>query len=221
MEQVRWAVDHPKQADTIAAAGAAWFDAHLGESRRKAAFAALALDGTEVEGFELPANLRLPRGGAGGTDVHLAAIPAYERVQELHREREQIRLFADAGVPAEITELFATLPRVVVETAWSAQCDFAIVSRGGARPDTRAMWIWDEQRESAHAVPHRVPNRSAAPAAIAAPPGDRTAAWTVLADAALRAGDRELAHEAVAALRVQPVEAEIRTELESRLARLG
>lgn len=100
------------EAKALGAAGMAWFDAHLSETKRRAGFTALAFDGVSPAGFELPPVEATSVFFGGDTDRLLQSAMVYEGVQELHRRQETVTVALPASVPGELREMFSTLPRV-------------------------------------------------------------------------------------------------------------
>ncbi|MCR6654589.1 MAG: tetratricopeptide repeat-containing glycosyltransferase family protein [Opitutus sp.] len=97
-------------------------------------------------------NLRSSRGSAsrlwfGGDKLRLnQAVGVYETMQELHRTQENVTIACDASVPADVVELYETLPRMNVVRAASA-ADLAICSRtqasGELSKSAARVWCWD------------------------------------------------------------------------------
>lgn len=121
---------HPAEAQALGAAGAKWFDAHLGESQRRSAFAALAFDGVSPAIFQFPPAESTKVFFGGDTDRLLQSVMVYEGVQELHRRQETVRIELGPETPGELTELFATLPRLQLTTpSGKATPDLAVFGR--------------------------------------------------------------------------------------------
>lgn len=108
----------PAEAKAIGDAGAAWFDEHLHEAKRRAGFAALAFDGVSPSGFELPPVEPASVFFGGDTDRLLQTAMVYEGVQELHRRQETVAVALPEPAPTELQEIFSTLPRVKLAKAW-------------------------------------------------------------------------------------------------------
>jgi glycosyltransferase involved in cell wall biosynthesis len=147
-ELALFAVTHPRETRATGASGALWFDTHLNESRRRAAFQALAIDGTELPEFEFSAAEKKRVFFSGDIDRLVQAVTVYEGVQELHRSQESVRVAADATVPDDARDLFTTIPRVaVVPAAAAASADIAVIGRettlAGFAPDSPRVWCWN------------------------------------------------------------------------------
>ncbi|MBL9215222.1 MAG: glycosyltransferase [Opitutaceae bacterium] len=152
-ERAAHALAHPREAAAIGAAGAAWFDTHFPAARRAAAFRSLLCDGTSLPEFAVPTPRRYFQG-----DIHrlLQSLVVYEGAQELHRTQETLRVVLAPGVPEDVAEIYATLPRAeVVRAPLATVADLAVLSRDddfvpGA---IRAPRVWCCDAEPAeHAV---------------------------------------------------------------------
>lgn len=113
-ERAAHALANPKETAAIGAAGAAWFDKHFNAARRRAAFQELLLNGTAVPEFDTSFKPAARPYFGGDTGRLLPAMMVYEGLQELHRTEEKIRIVLTPGVPEDIAELCATLPRAEV-----------------------------------------------------------------------------------------------------------
>ncbi len=136
---------HPAEAAKLGAAGAQWFDRHLGETPRHEAFRSLAFDGVSPALFEFEPQEKTRVFMGGDIDRLLQGLMVYEGVQELHRTQEKVRVALDADAPVELDEIFATLPRVEVSRARDhGEADLAVFGR--AQLDTilpsRAARLW-------------------------------------------------------------------------------
>jgi tetratricopeptide (TPR) repeat protein len=136
---------HPAEAQALGAAGAAWFDAHLGESKRRAAFAALAFDGVSPAAFDFSPTERSKVFFGGDTDRLLQSAMVYEGVQELHRRQETVRVELAPETPGEVMELFSTLPRLqLTAPGENSPPDLAVFGRAQAETarHARAARLW-------------------------------------------------------------------------------
>lgn len=146
-EVAAYALAHPHETAEVGVSGSVWFDGHLGAVQRRAAFQALALDGREVTGFEVPvADVSRVYFG-GDTDRLLQSLLVYEGIQELHREQETVSVALAADAPEEATALCATLPRVQASREPCAdETDVAVFGRtSGQVPAARCLWCWDAE----------------------------------------------------------------------------
>jgi glycosyltransferase involved in cell wall biosynthesis len=155
------ALAHPRETAALGAAGAAWFDHHCNAERRRTAFQALALDGTALPKFALPAIDPTRVLFGGDADRLIDALVVYEGVQELHREAETVQVTHAAGVPADISSMWATLPRIQVNPeAGAAEADVGVFDRTTEQvPAARSLWCWnadaaDGMRLAAAFAPH-------------------------------------------------------------------
>jgi hypothetical protein len=129
-ERAAHALAHPKETAAIGAAGAAWFDTHFNAARRRAAFQELLFNGTPVAEFAGPARPDPRVYFSGDTTQLLQTMMVYEGVQELHRTEEKVRVVLTPGVPEDIAEACATLPRVEVSCGdIHTPADIAIFTR--------------------------------------------------------------------------------------------
>jgi tetratricopeptide (TPR) repeat protein len=144
-ERATQAVARSVETKAIGAAGARWFDNHLGEEHRRAAFCRLAFDGAALPAFTLPDSTKTRVFFSGDFDRLTQAIEAYEAIQEMHREQETVTVELDETAPADIAAMCATLPRVQTLTASpESKTDFAAFSRQTSElPRTRYLWSHD------------------------------------------------------------------------------
>lgn len=155
------ALAHPRETAALGAAGAAWFDDHCNAQRRQTAFQALAVDGMALPEYVLPAASPTRVLFGGDTDRLIEALVVYEGIQELHREEETVQVTHAAGVPDDISTLWATLPRLQVNSAaGAAEADFGVFDRTTEQvPSARCLWCWnadatDGMRLEDALVPH-------------------------------------------------------------------
>ncbi|MES2697140.1 MAG: glycosyltransferase [Verrucomicrobiota bacterium] len=150
VERIEHALAHPAETAAIGAAGARWFDTHFNAARRRAEFTSLLFDGVAPEQFALPPRETTRVFFGGDTDRLLQTLMVYEGVQELHRKQESVRLAFGPTVPADVGEIFSTLPRVIVnEDTSTATPDLAIFGRDEASlaiaSGAARAWCWDAQ----------------------------------------------------------------------------
>jgi Tfp pilus assembly protein PilF len=149
VERAAALVARPAEAESLGGAGARWFDRHLGETVRRAAFRALAFDGVSPAPFEFDAEEKTRVLFGGDTDRLLQSLMVYEGVQELHRTQENVRVSLDAAAPDDVAAIFATLPRVEVDRTGEGPADLAVFGRGqvdGVLPP-RAARLWCRDAE--------------------------------------------------------------------------
>lgn len=142
------ALASPNATGAIGAAGARWFDAHLGEVRRRADFRRVAFDGVEVPAFAFSAEERTSVFFPGDAARFRAATAFYEQVQELHRSRPVVRVALGADAPREIERMGATLPGVrCVALACAEDADAVVLGSddelGRAGSSWRILWAPD------------------------------------------------------------------------------
>ena len=144
---------NPAAARELGAAGARWFDHYFNETARRAAFQKLVFDGAAPFPFSTDKDNRVFFGG--DPDRLIPSLMVYEGLQEQHRTQETVRVAVDAAVPADILEICATLPRVVV-SADPAGADWLVVSRHlvGEKFAGRAdrIWCWDATADDGAAL---------------------------------------------------------------------
>ena len=153
-ERAAQAIAHPDETQVVGLAGAKWFDAHLGEARRRAAFQALAFDGTTVPEFAFSAEEKTRVFFNLNTDRLVQAVLVYEKVQEMHREQETVQISLDASVPEEVSAFFSTLPRVKLDRGTGAgESELAVFGLPTESvPAARHLWCWNAQKEDAAAL---------------------------------------------------------------------
>ncbi len=152
-ERAAHALAHPQETAALGTAGAAWFDAHFNEACRRTAFQELLFNGTSLPEFALP---EAPRYFNGDVPRLLQTMMVYEGAQELHRMEETVRLVLTPGVPADVAEIFATLPRVeTVRGTLDTPADIAVFTRDDdivpATVQAPRIWCCDAQPEE-HAI---------------------------------------------------------------------
>lgn len=128
-------LDHPDEAAAIGAAGRQWYLDHWSAAHRRDAFQALVESGRERPEFVLPAP---PPTRVAVRPPELArALAAYDHINELHRQRERVRVNLTSTAPRELASWLTTLPRV--ET--TATPETADVSVGTSAPPTGLMLV--------------------------------------------------------------------------------
>jgi tetratricopeptide (TPR) repeat protein len=137
-----YALAHPSKLRRIAEAGARWFDRHIGERQRTAAFQALAFDGTPAPPFDFSPAEKTRVFFGGNTDRLLQTIIVYENLQELHRIKEVVQVDVDPAVAPEIARLFRTLPRVVVNPPGCGLKPDVSVHAGDSLHGAAGRWVW-------------------------------------------------------------------------------
>lgn len=150
-ERAAHALAHPAQAAAIGAAGAAWFDTHFNETRRRTAFLDLLFNNRDLPEFSCAESITRVSFG-GNTDRLLQAMMVYEGVQELHRKQESVEVALDAAVPTDVEAMFTTLPRLrVVRDVPAPAADIAVFSRAdvetGLDNAVSRLWCWDAEPE--------------------------------------------------------------------------
>jgi tetratricopeptide (TPR) repeat protein len=151
--RARHLLAHPEEAAACGRRGQAWFEAHLAEKPRLAAFEALVFDGRAFPGEALTDTPR--RGGAGATRAGLErGLAAVAHLQTLAEQQERVQLVLDAAVPAEIATLAECVPGVEVARAAEPEAeqagaggDIFVTSRSRTFTDAigavRGLWLWD------------------------------------------------------------------------------
>jgi len=149
-ERAAHALAHPSETRAIGAAGARWFDEHYNEARRRELFRAVAFDGVAAPEFDFsPAETTRVFFG-GNTDRLLESLAVYEGVQEIHRNEETVQVQIAEGEPADLTEIFSTLPRTeCVAAIDDGTADLAVFNRSrmaqGISFNAPMVWCWDAQ----------------------------------------------------------------------------
>jgi glycosyltransferase involved in cell wall biosynthesis len=166
-ERAADALAHRGETKAIGAAGARWFDEHFGEKCRRERFDALAFDGQAPPEFAFSKSETTKKLFSGALDRLVRATVAYEKVQELHRTRETVRVAMTAGVEQDVTDLFATLPRVQCnEDRDRTEADLVVISAADAElPSTRStrLWCCDAQPDDSPALEARLASIGAVP----------------------------------------------------------
>jgi len=154
VERARHYLDRPDEARRIGEAGASWFDRHLNALRRRELFTRIVSDGKEEPMFALPAPPRFAVSPFGGQAArYVAALAVYEHIQKSHSVAEVVRVRVDETVPADLTRLCSTLPRVVVKKQFGSdeQPDYLVISAARALAlttlDVPRVWCWDATAE--------------------------------------------------------------------------
>ncbi len=150
VELARHFLTNPAEARAIGEAGQCWFRCHFNERRRRAAFQDLVFNGRDLPEFEVStAKSRISFGNNGL--VARAALSAYDVVNELHRQQEEVAISADETVPAEVFAMAATLPRVRIirngEGASHVKSDLHIIGKDNIGPTLATVptrcWCWN------------------------------------------------------------------------------
>ena len=160
IERARHALENPAAARSIGEAGANWFDRHFNANERRRAFAALVHDGIAPAAFPQP-GARIAARSRSATPLS-SVLPAYEHLQEIHRNTDQVSVFLEAGTPGEFAELCGTLPRAVVTTSGEAppaRYDFVTVRTAtalqGKVPPATTVWCFDATEKDRVAIVRR------------------------------------------------------------------
>jgi hypothetical protein len=142
VERAQALLADPSGSAAAGAKGAKWFDSHLSAPRRRELFARVAFDGAAAPWLEFSPQEKT-RVYFGGDSSRLpAALAVYQRLQERHRVSLEVRVMAGAGVPASVSELFTTLPRVrILPLAADARVEMAVIGEGD-RPPLGAEELW-------------------------------------------------------------------------------
>jgi len=151
IERARDAIAHPTETYRIGQAGATWFDTHFSEATRRAAFQALAVDGTQPAAFPLPPvgkSVFLPGNGL----VAQRAIAVYELVQDVHRSEETVRVGL-CPASQSFRALFETLPRVqLVDSSQAADLRVTSMTTLLSSESAPAIWCWDAPADDLEAI---------------------------------------------------------------------
>ncbi|EIQ00310.1 hypothetical protein OpiT1DRAFT_04853 [Opitutaceae bacterium TAV1] len=152
VERVRQALAHPEETSKTGAAGARWFDTRLGEQIRREAFCSLVMDN---RGPEWCGPIRTDEcvSSPGQGYPFSAAVAAYERVQELHRQLDDVVVALDEGAPEAFAQMCSTLPRVVLRQGLpgkeETRSDFYVTDRPGTVPENTPASFWNWRERSA------------------------------------------------------------------------
>ncbi len=147
-DRAEQAIARPAEARRIGKAGAAWFDRHFNEARRRRLFQDLAMNGKAPDLFARPSTPTLYR-HRPALETHLRLTAGYEHVQELHRHADQVVVGLDDSVPEEFAAMCRTLPHVVVQRgrpAANAALAFLAIGRADPPPPVGGaahVWYWD------------------------------------------------------------------------------
>jgi len=149
VERAEHAMAHPEATKAIGAAGAQWFDLNYGEARRRELFRSVAFDGVAAPEFEFSPSEKTRVFLGGDTDRLLKSLSVYEGIQEIHRNEETVRLQIADEEPAELKEIFGTLPRVTWSQPIDGTAKLAVFARArldrGIAFDAPFLWCWDAQ----------------------------------------------------------------------------
>ncbi len=154
LERVRYFLDRPAEARAIGERGRGRFLELFSEGRRAATWQALMAHGEDAPEFAFSAAERSQvffGGGDAGTDHLIRALTVYEGVQEMHRQLEKVTLAVDETVSPDATAIFATLPRLTINSVPDAHlenaADFVIFGKQNvanvATGPTEKLWCWD------------------------------------------------------------------------------
>jgi hypothetical protein len=158
LEKARHYSSKPDEARAIGKAGAKWFASHLGQSRRRAAFEKLALNGEAVPEFDVGPMPALAGRLLADPTSRLCAFEWYEVVQELHRRQETVSISADEQVQPDLEALCSTLPRLQVKrteiSGHIEQVDWSVTSVSQSEKLDKSkippcLWFWDAKSEDA------------------------------------------------------------------------
>lgn len=141
------ALRSPEEARRRGAAGRAWFESTLNESRRLSVFRALAMEGIAPQDFPLFSAGAAPLSFSSQRDL-LGQTMLYEAVQELHRTKERVWVQVTSCVPESFRSLCATLPRVVLAEPDSVVPPDLLVTSVAAlveapNPTATSVWCYD------------------------------------------------------------------------------
>ena len=147
VERVVQALAQPAATQVIGSTGTRWFDEHFNAARRRSLFHALAFDGVAAPEFDLSPVTRGRIWFGGDANRVRQAAMVYEGVQEIHRGEERVRVQIPEE-PADLREMFSTLPRVeLVPDADSGESDLAVFSHtqavAGVVTNAPMLWCWD------------------------------------------------------------------------------
>lgn len=151
VEKARHYLARPREAHEIGLAGRAWFDQNFSEEKRQRAFRELVFEGRDRPEFELPSGVSVSIDFSNFGSSLSSTLAAYDVLNELHRQQEEVVVQVDSSVPAAIDTVAATLPRIKVireeRRTGQPRPDFMIFGHSNTPAaeslrDTRC-WCWD------------------------------------------------------------------------------
>lgn len=148
IERAKYNLIHPRETAEVGLAGSALFDRLFNAPLRRATFLDLLVDGKHRPEFAEPANVNQRVYFGGNTDQLLPSIIAYEKVQELHRVQEQVNVVVGPDAPACISDIFSTLPNVILSNCLATiRADIIVASisshKAVAASGATRLWCWD------------------------------------------------------------------------------
>jgi len=140
IDKARYFLSHPREAYELAKRGREWFDSHFLEELRTTMFQRIAFDGIAPECFPLQNDKVFFN--FGSRKAFLAGTSVYEKMQELHRVQEEVRI-GTADVQEEgVSRIFATLPRMRVQKIGSGGEWDLIVGEASQAAELLALKPW-------------------------------------------------------------------------------
>ncbi|MDP2136709.1 MAG: glycosyltransferase, partial [Candidatus Didemnitutus sp.] len=138
---------NPAKAEAIGEAGARWFDQNFAAAKRREDFKALVMDGRSPPWVDRAATPAAAPLFSGNPRSLAAATLVYEKVQEWHRNQEEVLFAIGAGVSGEVAALFSTLPRVrCVPATGILKAHLHVATWAeirGTTINTPWLWCWD------------------------------------------------------------------------------
>ena len=148
IDRIKYSLSHPSETAEVGLSGSILFDRLFNALLRRAAFLDLLVDGKQMQEFAEPADTNRRVYFGGNTDQLIQCIIAYEKIQELHRVQEQVKVNVSKNAPTCISDIFSTLPQVIINKnapynradliVDSADSHEAAVASGATR-----LWCWD------------------------------------------------------------------------------
>jgi hypothetical protein len=147
-ERIQHSLINPRETAEVGLAGSTLFDRLFNGPLRRTAFLNLLVDGKQMQEFAEPVHASRRAYFSGNTDRLIQSIIAYEKIQELHRVQEKVNVFVSPDAPTCISDIFSTLPHVVLNNSLAtARADLIVNSasshEAAAASGATRLWCWD------------------------------------------------------------------------------